>query len=134
MLSLYWAEGYKKLKVINGKERMNHTIALTNSDPEMLRVFVRFLNEILGVEKKRITVNLRLFKHMNTNTELQFWSKVLRIPQAQFQRPSYVISRASAGKRRYNQLPHGTAQVVVADTEKFHYIMGCLEGLKKKIK
>ena len=40
---LYWAEGYKKPIVKNGKTKTHHPVTLTNSDPFLVKVFLRFL-------------------------------------------------------------------------------------------
>ena len=128
--ALYWGEGYKKPVVKDGKERTHHMIGFTNSDPSMVLIFIRFLKEILEVPGEKISINIRLFPHQNQKEALRFWSEITGVPIHQFQKPVYVISKSSQGKRPYNQLPNGTIQVRVNDTKKFHTIMGFIEGIK----
>jgi hypothetical protein len=132
-LALYWAEGYKRPKVIKGIERANHPISLTNSDPLMLVVFKKFLEDMMNIDRKKMFVNLRVFDRRKSQAAINYWSKALCIDPGQFDRPSVVISRASRGLRPFNRLPHGTAQLRVADTNEFHRLMGWIDGMKGKL-
>lgn len=128
---LYWAEGYKKLKIINGKERMAHSISFTNSDPNMLSAFILFLEKTMKIDKEKITVDIRIFPGMNAQDEIKYWSKTLNLSIFQFYKPSIVISKSSKGKRPFNRLPHGTIQLRVADTKEFHRLMGMIDGIRQ---
>lgn len=130
---LYWAEGYKKLKVRNGRSITSHSISFTNTDPEMVQMFIRFLTDIVEISQEKITAHVRLFKHLNEEETLRYWSRVTGLPKDNFYKSSYVLSRASQGKRPYDRLPHGTLQIRVADTTKFHQIMGWIEGMRSCI-
>lgn len=132
-IALYWAEGHKKLSVRNGREITSHVISFTNSDPVMIEAFIIFLKQSFGIEDSDINVGLRLFEHINEKEAIKYWKDVTKLPQQSFIKPTYVISRASQGKRPYNRLPYGTVQVRVNSTEKFHTLMGWVEGIKKKV-
>lgn len=132
-VALYWAEGYKRLKIKNGKEITSHPISLTNSDPEILTAFISFLVKSLGINKEKITVGLRIFPHMNAEHEIKYWSNTLDINKNQFYKPSTVISKSSQGKRPFNRLPHGTVQLRVADTNEFHRLIGLINGIKERL-
>ncbi|MFA5744981.1 MAG: hypothetical protein WC887_02090 [Candidatus Paceibacterota bacterium] len=130
---LYWAEGYKRLKIKNGKERMGHTISFVNSDAEMITVFVHFLREILGIPAEKIRLSMRLYAHINEDEARTYWIRVTSLPHKNFFKTTYLVSGASKGKRPYNRLPWGTLQVEVCDTAKFHYLIGMIEGVKKEL-
>lgn len=132
-LALYWAEGYKRVIVRNGKERTSHPISLTNADPKLVKVFVRFLRESLNVPLERIKANIRIYQHQNEKHLQSFWHSVTGIPLTNFRKTYYGLSRSSQGKRPYNRLPYGVIQIVVADTKLFHAIMGSLEGIQKRV-
>lgn len=132
-ISLYWAEGHKKLAVKNGKEITSHAISFTNSDPEMIRIFVIFLKSFFpGISNRDITVGVRIFKHMNEKQVLSFWRKVTELPSECFSKCLCVVSKSSQRKRPFNRLPYGTVQIRVNSTDKFHELMGWVEGIKKK--
>lgn len=130
---LYWAEGYKRLKIRGGKARMGHTISFVNSDPEMIRAFTRFLIETLSVAGKDIRLTMRLYAHINENEARGYWRRATRLQDVRFFKTTYLISGASKGARPYNRLPWGTLQVEVCDTSKFHYLLGMIEGVKKQL-
>lgn len=129
---LYWAEGYKRLKIREGKERMGHTISFVNADEIMVRTFLKFLKEILHVPDSKIRLCMRLYEHINEETALQQWIKVTGFPKENFHKTTYLVSIASKRKRPHNRLPYGTLQVEVCDTQKFHHLMGLIEGVKKQ--
>lgn len=133
-IALYWAEGYKRLKKINGREITSHVIALTNSDPIMVSVFIMFLNKVLNIPKEKIFIEMRLFKHMNENEIVEYWIKITQLPRSQFYKPMYPVSIASKGKRPINRLPYGTVRVIVSDTNAFYRILGMIDGLQDKLK
>src|SRR3989338_3307793 len=129
-VSLYWAEGYKRPVVKNGRELTHHTVSLTNSDPKLIGLFLRFLIEICQVPEEKIAANLRIFKHQNAEMLLDFWSKLTTIPRSRFDKVYTGVSKSSLGKKPYNSLPYGTIQIRVNDTKLFHRIMGWIDGMK----
>lgn len=130
-IALYWAEGYKRPIVKNGKVKTFHSVSLTNSDPYLVKVFLRFLREICRVPEEKITADIRIYQHQNENYLLKFWSKITNIPINSFKKFHYGISKSSQGKRPYNILPYGTIQIKVCNTKLYHKIMGWIEGLSK---
>ena len=128
--ALYWAEGYKKPKIQNGKIRISHSVSMTNSDPYLIKLFLRFLREVCEAQEEKITANLRIYEHQNENYLLDFWSKSTDIPYSRFQKFYYGISKSSLGKRPYNTLPYGTIQIRLGNTNLYYRIMGWIEGLK----
>lgn len=128
--ALYWGEGYKKLKVKNGKKRTSHVISMTNSDPAMIRLFIRFLKEVMDVPEDKIYICMRLYPHINESDSRRYWKKITGLNDDNFRKTTFLVSRSSKGKRPYNRLPHGTLQVIVNSTKKFHRLIGWIEGIK----
>jgi len=131
--ALYWAEGYKRLKIRDGREITSHMIALTNSDPTMVAAFILFLRKIVGIPIEKILIETRFFKHMNEDKAVAYWMNVTRLPRAQFYKPMYPVSSASRGKRPINRLPYGTVRVIVSSTDAFYRVMGLIDGLQAKL-
>lgn len=131
--TLYWAEGYKRPKIYQGKERASHPISFLNSDPDAVRIFVRFLEDVIQVPSERIRATMRLYRHINEGEARAYWSAKSGIPAARFAATTYLVSGASKGIRPYNRLPFGTLQIYVNDTQKFHRLMGLIEGLKSRL-
>lgn len=131
--ALYWAEGYKRPKMHQGRELTQHPISLTNADPFLVQSFLKFLRECLKVPDHKIKASLRIFNHQNERELLKFWQSITRIPPGNFKKTYVGISKSSQGKRPFNRLPYGVIQIIVADTPLFHRIMGYIEGLKKNV-
>ncbi|EKD23557.1 MAG: Resolvase helix-turn-helix protein [uncultured bacterium] len=131
-VALYWAEGHKKMLVRNGQEVTSHPVSLTNSDPVLVKVFLRFIREICNVDEDRIKASVRMFDHQNEQHVSDYWRGVTGIKKENFCKTYTGISKSSQGKRPYNRLPYGTIQIRVSDTKLFHRIIGLIEGLKKK--
>lgn len=132
-VSLYWAEGYKLPVVRNGRALTSHPVSLTNSDPRLVRIFVRFLREVCKVPDQKLHISMRLYEHMNEKRTQEHWMKVVRLPAVNFRKTYYGVSKSSLSKRPYTRLPYGTVQVRVNDTKLFHTIMGWIEGLAQQI-
>lgn len=130
---LYWAEGYKRLKIIRGREVTAHVISLTNSDPAIVAVFIAFLKRVLKVPPEKILVEMRLFRHLDEQTTIHYWMRVTGLPRSQFGKPAYPVSISSRGKRPFNRLPYGTVQVIVSDTQMFYRVMGFIDGIKRQL-
>ena len=116
---LFWAEG----------DKARNAVRLANSDPQVLRLFVRFLQECYGAEADRIAVTCNLFTdHADRRLEIeQFWLDTLKLPRTCL-RPSIVnvYSKYSQKKRR-NKLPYGTCKVVYCDTATVQSIYGAIQ-------
>ena len=63
--ALYWAEGAKK------------DFSLTNSDPELIKVFIRILEKIFDIKKEDLKVSIRLYEDLNINEAINFWSEII---------------------------------------------------------
>ncbi len=116
-LFLYWAEG--------GKTR-NAGIALTNTNPLMLKFYLKWLN-LIGVPKERLKIHLHLYSDMNVSKEITFWSKILGISEKKFQKP--YIKKTSLDSLTYkNGFGHGTCSIVYDNKSISDYV---LMGLKR---
>lgn len=131
--ALYWAEGYKRLRVRDGKTVTAHTISFVNSDPDMIRVFIRFLTEILDVKPDDIRLTMRLYAHINEQEAFYHWTGITGLNTGHFHKTTYLVTGASKGSRPFNRLPYGVLQVAVYSTEQFHRLMGLLAGVKKQV-
>lgn len=95
---LYWAEGYKVGKT---------TVDFTNSDPDMVYLFVRFLREICGVDERKLRCFMYVYEGQDVNHLQDFWSTLLQIPKMQFTKP-YIKSAgvSKRGPRMHKGLVH----------------------------
>jgi hypothetical protein len=69
-VALYWGEGSKR----------DASAQFINSDPEMIRVFIAWLEKFEKLERKNLAYRLFIHKpYSNENLE-RFWSKFLNVP------------------------------------------------------
>ena len=97
-LMIYWAEGAK----ISTKRR-SCTVDLANSNPEMIRLFLKFLREICRVDENRLRVFLYCYADQDIEGIKSFWSNTTKISLDQFTRP-YVrqdFTLEKSGKMKY---------------------------------
>jgi hypothetical protein len=128
--ALYWAEGYKRPMMRYGRILTSHQVSLTNSDPFLVKCFLKFLREHCEIPLYRIKLGLRIFPHQNESAIKNFWHQQTGIPFENFQKTMRIISRSSLGKKPFNRLENGVAQIIVADTKLYHRIMGYIEKMK----
>jgi len=129
--ALYWAEGYKRPVVINGKTRTSHRVSLTNSDPDLIYIFLQFLRETCKIPNEKITIWIRYFEHQDPAYLVDFWQKKCNIPYSNFKNTLQTVSISSQRKKSYNSLPFGVAQISVNSTNLYHKIMGLISGIAK---
>lgn len=118
--ALYWGEGGKKNTGVAG---------ISNADPSVIRLMMRFFSEICEVSPEKFRGHVHTFSHLNAQKAEAYWSDVSGIPRKQFYKTYSKPSTASKGKK--DSLPHGTFQIYVCDTRLFLTIMGWIERLSE---
>lgn len=99
---LYWGEGTKG----------GGTVSLHNSDPKMVKVFLRFLREICGIRDGRLRATLHAYPDQNILEMKKFWSVVTDIPLSRFHEP-YIHRNTKGSYKKKSQ--YGTLAVVYSD-------------------
>lgn len=117
-IMLYWAEGRKKGKRI---------LSFANSDPDMIRIMMKFFKEICGVPDERFRGHIHTYSHTNIVKSEEYWSRVSGIPVAQFYKT--YAKKSSASKDKRNTLPYGTFDIYVCDIKLFLHMMGWIEKI-----
>ena len=115
-LFLYWGEG--------GKTK-NYTTVLTNTNPSMVKFFMKWL-KLLGVDKDKLRINLHLYSDMNIERQIRFWSELLNVKVSQFRKP-YIKESKSTDITYKNGFGQGTCSVVYDNRDLNEYV---LQGIK----
>ena len=118
--ALYWAEGYK---------RSRNMVVFSNSDPEMIKLMMRFFRQVCGVPEEKFRGCVQLHSHLDGRAALHFWSQTSGISLRQFHKLQTPLNRASKNKR--DTLPRGTFRIIISDTRLQSKIKGWIEGIKK---
>ncbi len=95
---LYWAEG----------TLLGNTVDFTNSNSDMVRLFLKFLREICGISERRLRVYLYCYSYQKVEDLLCYWRKVTGIPLSQFTKPYIRKGNINSSLRK---LPYGLIHV-----------------------
>lgn len=102
---LYACEG-TKARVDKRYNRLIYSIELTNSEPNIIRIFSLFLRRILKIDESRVRGQLFYYPDLDEKKLVDFWSKESKIPKEQFQK-SILLQ----GKNRFKPNPNGTFKI-----------------------
>jgi hypothetical protein len=106
-LIIWWTEGTKAYKKENGNWVKN--VDVTNTNPRIIMAFLDFLRYNVGVEEKRLRVQLQIHEGDNQEDLESFWSVTTHIPRKQFTKTIIRPRGNKIGKNR------GTCKVRYSD-------------------
>ena len=114
---LYWAEGSKR----------RNALILTNSDPDLLRVFADFLRNCFGVPDERValSVDVHLGNGLTIDEVHGYWLEQLALPSSCLRKPR--TPAASSDPLRRRKLPYGTARIAVSSTRLAQHVYGAIQ-------
>nr|MBI5455418.1 hypothetical protein [Candidatus Levybacteria bacterium] len=125
-IALYWGEGFKN--------KHEHRLGFCNSDPEMIRFYIKWLEKSLGVKKESLIVRLTLNEsYKDRSGEIEnYWLKITGISKSQFTKTFYQKTK---WKKQYsNQDYHGVLRVHVKKSLDLLLLMrGFIEGMKLNV-
>ena len=99
---IYWGEGTKG----------GNSVVVSNSDPDMAVIFLKFLRIICGISEDLLRAVLYYYQNQNEKDLKVFWSKKTKIPLSQFSK-SFLHGGA---RHSYKHLsPFGTISIRYSD-------------------
>lgn len=122
-LFLYWGEGGKVNKSM---------VSFTNTDPDMIKYFIKWITTCLKVKKERLYVILHLYKDMDIKGSIDFWSKEIDIKIEQFKKP-YIKDSKITGLTYKSGFGKGTCTVRLNDKKEMDYVLLGLKYLRNII-
>lgn len=125
-IALYWAEGFKN--------KHEHRLGFCNSDPQMIKFYIKWLEKCLGISRKDFVVRLTLnVSYKKKEREIKtFWLKTTGISLDQFTKTFYQNTK---WKKQYdNDNYHGVLRIHVKNSLDYLLKMkGWIGGLKLNI-
>jgi len=97
----YWCEGGK-----SKPHRPSEQMAFINSDPQLIRFFMRFLT-VAGVSRDRLTCRLHIHESADVAAAQRFWLDVTGLPDTQFKRPTLKRHNPRTVRKNTGQGYHG---------------------------
>lgn len=99
-LTLWWAEGTKLRPDKRWKNKFSYSVEITNTDPEIITTFLRYLREKLYVQNSKIKIQLQIHEGDNQEELENFWSEVTKVPREQFNKTFIRPAGMKVGKSR----------------------------------
>lgn len=70
-----------------GRKSVQQGIAFTNSDPDLIKLFLVLFRKSFVLDEEKFRVCVHLHSYHNSEQQLKFWSKTTTIPLRQFIKP-----------------------------------------------
>ncbi len=120
--ALYWAEGFKKDKMVG----------FANTDPEMINFFLNWVRNCLEVSPELIKLRVGINEHHKyREMDIQeYWSKITNVPLNSFYKPYY---QKVVWKKEYEHPEEyfGTLRIrILKSTDLLRKIKGLIDGIK----
>ena len=119
-IALYWSEGYKTDRA--------RGVEFTNSDPQMIKLMIKWFKEICDVADNKIKIRLQLHNSENIKKAVEFWSRITGIPLEQFTKP-YIRTSPTSKKIAGNILEYGICHIRISDSSLLAKIKGWIKRL-----
>lgn len=124
-LGLWIGEGSKTMEQIR----------LVNSDPRVVRLFIRWLREICELQDENITIAMHLYPDSDELSSMKYWMNITKLPKKQF-RKTQIDRRLDKKRLKIGKTPYGTLHISVASNlnpEKgvrlYRRMMGWISGV-----
>jgi|SRR3989344_1066569 len=117
-ICLYWGEGDSKPK---------NPLRISNTDPRMIHLYIKFLREILMIPSEKIKIGLILYPDLSEKESKRFWIDITGIKTDNFQKTQYI-----QGKHPTKRLPRGICMVITHGTVYKTKMLSWIDILHKK--
>jgi len=128
-IGLYLGEGSK----------LYETIRLINSDPEIIKLAIKWFQEICGLRNENFTPSVHLYPDNDIKETINYWSKITGFPKKQFGK-TQIDLRSNKSKKKKRKLPYGTLHLQIRSRGKKEFgvnlhrrIMGWIEAVLSQI-
>ncbi len=128
---LYWAEGTKEKDF-----RPGTNISFNNSDPRMIKLFVKWLIKSCGISRERIKFEIYIHENSKNSAEdaRKYWSKITRFPLDDFSKVYFKRTKSKTNRKNIGNLYYGLLRVKVSASSSFlRQITGWTEGIVRDL-
>jgi hypothetical protein len=117
-IMLYWGEGTKSRRQLD----------FTNSDPAMLRLFIRFMKKFYPFSFSRITVYIHCYTDVHSQSTIEnYWLKELSLTQNNLRKTMLNKKPINSLSKRTGLLPYGVCKLRVSDVSILQEIYGAIQ-------
>ena len=104
------------------------SVRLGNTDPDLVRMFLRFLNDIYKIDQTRLRFGLQIFSDMDPQKAKKFWVYKLKANPQQFQK--IVVTKPFKSGTYRNKTQHGVLTIYFSNTKLRDTIVGAIDELR----
>ncbi|MDP2630411.1 MAG: hypothetical protein Q8P56_03305 [Candidatus Uhrbacteria bacterium] len=112
-LMLYWGEGDKLTK---------YSTAITNTDPDLIRLYVLFLKNACGVPEEKIRAHILIYPDLNEEDCRKYWARESDISLSRFTKSTLIL-----GRHKTRRIKYGVCMIGISST---YFKVKMLEWLK----
>ena len=125
--ALYWAEGSKEREA-----SVSQPVKFSNSDPMMLRLFLKWLREIIKISEEELVYEIYI--HENSKNSLdsvrKYWSKTLKIDISKLDRVYFKRNKIKTNRTNIGDSYFGLIRIMVRKSSTLNRkITGWVEGI-----
>ena len=123
---IWWTEGTKSRKDKRWRNTWSYTIDVTNTNEEIIKLFLDFLRYDIGIDENRLKAQIQIHEGDSKEDLEKYWSNVTQIP---IQRFTKTIIRPQGNKLGKTK---GTCKVRYCDKSVYRKIEEVLNEVKNR--
>src|SRR4030042_4415773 len=120
---LWWTEGTKAYRDNRREDGWIYPVDLTNTDPEIIRIFLEFLRKDIGINELRLKLQLQIHQGDNQKSFESYWSSITKIPKNRFTKTIVRPRGRKVGKTK------GTCKVRYSDKNTYQKLNNLLKNI-----
>lgn len=119
-LGIYWGEGNKSSP---------HSVRVSNTDPNMIKIFIKFLEVICQVKREKMRFSIVCFNDSNVVEVKQYWSNQIKLLPVKFGK---IVQVKPQGRGTYRNKSHyGVCTITVSNIKLKEWIMSEMQNTTK---
>jgi len=87
-------------------------IRVANSDPRIIKLWIRWLRQVCGLDDNHIVVRMHLYTDSDELACINYWQSITQLPRKCFRKTQYD-RRSDKSVIKNGKLPYGTLHVLV---------------------
>lgn len=121
-IGLYWGEGEKVSP---------HALRVGNTDPGVIKTFIKFLLGICGARKDKLYYNIVCFNDTDPELARGYWAKQLKTSPEKFGKITQIPSQGKGNYKRKSR--YGVCTVAFGNIKLKRWMMEQIEKLKSPV-
>lgn len=103
------------LYLTQGNLKNQHSIRFSNSNPGIVKIFVKFMKIVCGVPSDKIKASLIIYPDVDENNIKTYWANFLDLPISQFSKTTILENRSAGSAKKHSDV--GTATIYVHNSK-----------------